>query len=359
MVVGPDGLLPLPWLQPTMQQALAGQRGHALLIHGAAGSGALAFAATWAQAWLCEAGPQTSSDALGGPSVPCGRCASCRLVQARVHPDLVLLMPELLRRQHEWPLAGDSPERDDAKRKPSRQIRIDEIRQLTEWATRTSGRGRGKVAVLHPAEALNAQAANALLKTLEEPPPGTRLVLSCADPALLLPTVLSRCQRVRLPDPPTEIALDWLRSQGLAEPQTLLAACAGRPLDALALMQAGIDAAAWARLPGQVARGQSGHFSGWPMPRVVDALLKLCHDAMSVARGGGARYFPSDAMPHSDQPEALTAWAKELARVARHDEHPWNEGLLVDALVTGGARALALKGGNTPRRASQIVTLPE
>ena len=349
MVVGADGELPLPWLEAPLRAALAGQRGHALLVHGAEGSGALPFALTLAQAWLCEhdAGPR-----------PCGRCGSCRLVQSRVHPDLVVLLPETLRRLHGWPLATDKAEGDDGKRKPSRQIRIDEVRMLIDWSTRTSGRGRGKVALLHPAEALNPQSANALLKTLEEPPAGTRLLLTCADPDLLLPTVRSRCQRLRLADPPAEEAAAWLQAQGVVEPQVLLAACAGRALDALALAQGGVDAQAWSALPARVARGQAEAFTGWPVPRALDVLHKLCHDALAIACGGSARYFPADRVPAGGSPSALLAWSGELGRVTRHQDHPWHEALLIEALVRSGAHAMARAGSTHGAGMRGFDTLP-
>ncbi len=334
MVVGPDGQLPLPWLAEPLATALASQRGHALLLHGASGAGALHFALVLAQAWLCEADPATAA------ARPCGRCGSCRLVQSHVHPDLRVLLPETLRREHDWALLDDKPDADEGKRKPSRQIRIDEVRGVVDWVYKTSARGRAKVAVLHPADALNAQSANALLKTLEEPPPGTRLVLTAADPAVLLPTVRSRCQRLVLRPPPAEVAEDWLAAQGVVQPAVLLAGCSGRPLDALALARAGVDAAAWAALPGAVRRGQVAPFAGWSMPQVIDALGKLCHDAMAQAGGGAARFFPPAEVPADAALPALVAWQEDLARLARHDEHPWNEGLLLDAVLARAARAL-------------------
>lgn len=342
LLVGDDGELPLPWLAEPLAAAQRSQRGHALLLHAAPGNGALQLALSLAQAWLCEG---------TGPRQPCGRCGSCRLVQSHLHPDLNVLLPETLRRQHAWPLADDKSEGDEGKRKPSRQIRIDEVRALIDWSTKTSARGRGKVAVLHPAEALNAQSANALLKTLEEPPAGTRLLLTAADPALLLPTVRSRCQRLRLPEPAAAVAVGWLAAQGVAPAQSaqlLLAACAGRPLDALALSQDGVSAESWAALPAAVARGQGAALSGWPPPRALDALLKLCHDALARAGGGPAHYFPSERVPARGQPALLAAWSRELQRAARHDDHPWHEGLLIDALVKAGAAALAAPGSPNP-----------
>lgn len=340
-VVGEDGALPLPWLAEPLAQALRTHRGHALLVHGAPGVGALAFALVMGQAWLCEG---TGPDAPAQRLRPCGRCGSCRLVQSHLHPDLTVLLPETLRREHSWPLPDDKTDGDDSKRKPSRQIRIDDVRLLIERCTRTSARGQGKVSLIHPADALNLQSANALLKTLEEPAAGTRLLLTTADPSALLPTVRSRCQLLRLPAPSAEQAVPWLQAHGVAEAadaQVLLAACSGRPLDVLALMQAGVDARAWAALPLAVANGQAAALAGWPVPRALDALQKLCHDAMARAAGGAAVYFPAHGLPARVALPALNAWAAELRRVARHAEHPWSEALLIEALVGAGAHALA------------------
>jgi DNA polymerase-3 subunit delta' len=333
-MVGPDGQLPLPWLAAPLQQALA-QPGHALLLVASPGVGALEFQLTLAQAWLCEV------DA--GAARPCGQCTGCRLIQSRTHPDLKLLLPEALRVDLGWAEVGEDSE--GGKRKPSRQIRIEEVRNAIDWIVKTSSRGRAKVLVVHPAQALNPVGANALLKTLEEPPAGARLLLSCSDAEHLLPTVRSRCQRLTLPAPAAELATAWLSGQGVADAPALLAACGGRPLDALALLRAGVGAAVWAALPRALAQGQAAAWSGWPLPRTVDTLLKLCHDLMAVAAGAGPRFFPADALPvpRGGLPP-LIAWAAELNRVARQAEHPWHEALLVDALVTRGRQALATLG---------------
>ncbi|MBK1713171.1 DNA polymerase III subunit delta' [Rubrivivax gelatinosus] len=335
LAIDDQGRPPLPWLEQPLAETLARQRGHALLLHGAAGIGTLAFGVALAQSWLCEGHD-------GAPRPACGRCQSCHLVQTRLHPDLLLLMPEAARQAHAWPLAGDKPE-DEGKKKPSRQIRIDEIRQAIDWVARTSSRGRGKVVVLHPAEAINLQAANALLKTLEEPPPGTRLLLAAGDPQHLLPTVRSRCHRVALAAPTLEDARDWLAGQGVAEPEVLLAAAAGRPLDALALAADGVAASAWRALPAAVARGQAQALAGWSVPRAVDALQKLCHDATAVSAGGAPRYFPAGSVPRGRSAQALLGWHEALQRIARHDEHPWHEALLIEALVAQGSGALTLR----------------
>ena len=332
-VVGPDGQLPLPWLAAPLAQALA-QPGHALLLVAPPGVGALEFQLTLAQAWLCEARPPQAA-----PAAPCGQCAACHLVQARTHPDLMVLVPEALRVALGWAAAPEA-DADGAKRKPSKQIRIPEVRAAIDWIVKTTSRGRAKVLLLHPAEALNVQAASALLKTLEEPPQGARLLLGCGDAERLLPTVRSRCQRIALPAPPTAQALAWLAGQGVADPAVLLAASGGGPLDALALQRAGVDAATWAALPRALAAGQAAAWAGWPLPRALDAMHKLCHDLMCVAVGGAPRFFPADTLPPVRSLGGLPTWAHELQRVARHAEHPWQEALLLESLVSQGRLAL-------------------
>jgi DNA polymerase-3 subunit delta' len=339
LTVDESGALPLPWLARPLAEALAQQRGHALMLHGAAGIGTLHFGLALAQAWLCEGSAPARADR---PPGPCGRCGSCRLVQSRLHPDLYVLLPEAQRQQLAWPLADDKPD-EEGKKKPSRQIRIGEVRSAIDWVMKTTSRGRGKVLLMHPAETLNPQAANALLKTLEEPPAGTRVLLSVADPAHLLPTVRSRCQRLPLAAPPVSEATRWLEAQGVAGADVLLAAASGRPLDAQVLAAAGVDAAAWTALPRAVARGQGGALAGWPVPRAVDALQKLCHDALAQAAGGAPRYFPAGSVPSGGRIADLVAWQQSLNRVARHDEHPWHEPLLLDALLVQGHGALTLQ----------------
>ena len=94
-----------------------------------------------------------------------------------------------------------------SKAKPSKEIRVDAVRAAIEWGQKTSSRGGAKVILIHPAQAMNPTAANALLKTLEEPAGPLRLVLTTNDPEALLPTVRSRCQRLRLDLPPAAQAL--------------------------------------------------------------------------------------------------------------------------------------------------------
>ena len=333
-MVGQDGKLPLPWLGAPLQEALRTQRGHALLIHGPQGIGQFELALTLAQAWLCETNPTQQ---------PCGTCTSCRLVQAHSHPDLLVLLPEALRESLGWGSAeeGDDGEGKASKAKPSKEIKVEAVRAAVSFAQSTSARGQRKVVLIHPAERMNAIAANTLLKTLEEPPGAARFVLSCGAPDALLPTIRSRCQAVPLALPPADVASAWLGQQQVAQPDVLLAAAGGQPLEALEWVREGVDAVTWARLPKQLAAGEVGSLTSWPLPRLVDALHKLCHDAMCLACGAAPRYFPLAALPSGAALPALVAWSRALRQTVRHDEHPWNLPVMVESLVLQAQQALS------------------
>ncbi len=327
------GTLPLPWLAEVLQAGQALQT-HSLLLHGAAGAGQFEAALLLAQDWLCEA------DAAAPR--PCGRCRSCTLARQRSHTDLLVLIPEELRVRLDWLGGEDDPLR-KASAKPSRDIRIEQVRMAIDWSHSTSARGRGKALVVHPAEALNGPSANALLKTLEEPMPGLRIILTCADPAHLLPTLRSRCQRLPVKLPAPEQATRWLQAQGVADAQVLLSATGGSPLLAREWAAQGMDAPWLNSLPRWIAQGDASSLANRPAPLVLDLLFKLCHDALCLAVGGTPRYFAPSQLPTPARPDGLLQWRESLLRVARHADHPWNAGLLLEALVAEGMRALRAK----------------
>ena len=369
-MVGQDGVLPLPWLAATLHHTLLTRHAHALLLHGPRGVGQFELALTLAQAWLCEAATASATAGVSStkatteattrattratteasaPTRPCGLCAACRLVQARSHPDLLVLLPEALREPLGWNLndAADTASEKASKAKPSKEIKVEAVRSAVAFAQITSARGRCKVVVVYPAERMNEVAANTLLKTLEEPPGVARFLLACAEPEALLATIRSRCQAVPMRLPPTDLAVQWLAQQGVVDPGVLLAAAGGQPQEAREWAGQGIDAALWSRLPALVLRGEATPLAAWPLARVVDALQKLCHDASCRAAGAAPRYFALTAMaslPPAADPIALADWSRDLLRATRHAEHPWNAGLMVEALVQRGQRALAGSG---------------
>lgn len=317
-----------PWLRTALAETLATQRAHALLVHGPQGVGQMAFAIEMARSWLCEA-PQAERP----HGLACGRCKSCHLVDERTHPDMRLVVPEALRAQAglQADEGGSDDDSGSKKRKPSREIKVDQIRTALNFAELTAGRAAHKVLVLHPAEAINPIAANALLKTLEEPG-AMRFVLASGAPQALLPTIRSRCQAVQLQMPTRDEALTWLGAQGVADAAVLLDVAGGQPQAALALHAAGLDAAAWRQFPQWAAQGQAAPVAGWPLPLLIDALGKLCHDRALVTLGQSARYFAHSELRAGDL-EALTRWAAELRRRSRVAEHPFSAGLAVEALM--------------------------
>lgn len=353
----PAASLAMPWLGMPLREALATQHTHALLLHGPQGVGQFEMALTLAQAWLCEdTAPQG-----GDKPRPCGRCASCRLVQARSHPDLMVLIPESVGAAMGWVADGGGEEggagaADAAgKRKPSKEIRVADVRRILAFAHTTAARNQGKVVVMYPAEAMNTIAANALLKILEEPTGRLRFVLAGSSADSLLPTIRSRCQSLRLGLPDARLAAEWLRAEGVANPDVLLTAAGGQPQEALAWFRDGIDAQIWLALPGQLARGEPGPLQNWPLSRVVDTMFKLCHDAMRLAVGATPRYFPVEAMRVWADREAdiaaLDDWYRELGRIARHAEHPWQAALTIESLVLQAKKACSSGQSRRPQAA--------
>ena len=335
-MVGANGVLSLPWLAPALRRALQTQQAHAVLLHGPQGVGQFDLALALAQAWLCEAADAGAR--------PCGTCASCRLVQAHAHADLHVMLPEALREPLGWVQASSDGEASIAekagKAKPSKEIKVDAVRAAIEFAQTTSARGRGKVVVIHPAERMNGIAANALLKTLEEPAGSTRFLLSGAAPDALLPTIRSRCQSFPLALPALEAATAWLEDRGVADAAVLLAATGGQPQETLEWAGQGVTAELWLKLPTLVQRGDAAALLAWPLPRLVDALQKLCHDCACVAACASPRYFPARVVPLIKDATGLMRWMAEINRIARHAEHPWSASLLCESLVQQGQRAL-------------------
>lgn len=332
--------LDAPWLLKQRERLLA-QRGHAWLLQGPSGLGQYALGLSLARSWLCE-----KPTAQGA----CGVCESCHLIGSHSHPDLVVLMPETEMLARGWPLSeAAQKEIDDKKRKPSKEIRVEAMRDMVAFAQRTSARGRGTAVLVYPAERMNTVTANALLKTLEEPAGDTRFVLASESAHQLLPTIRSRCQTHAMAWPSEGEAVAWLqagaREAGLkevgdAEARAWLQASGGRPEDALVWAQSGLTAARWSQLPQALARGDWALVSDWSAPQQLAMLQKLCHDLMSVAGGAGPRFFPVDSLPPAPRWAVLARWSKALTEAARTVEHPYNAGLMQEAWVAATRQVL-------------------
>ncbi|MDH1108860.1 DNA polymerase III subunit delta' [Pseudomonas otitidis] len=203
-----------PW-QDSLWQHLAGRprHAHAYLLHGPAGIGKRALAERLMARLLCQ--QPAGNDA-------CGQCKSCFLLAAGTHPDNYVLEPEEV----------------------DKAIRVDQVRDLVDFVVQTAQLGGRKVVLLEPAESMNLNAANALLKSLEEPSGDTVLLLISHQPSRLLPTIKSRCVQQTCPLPGETESLAWLaRALPDSDASTrsdLLALAGGSPLTALRLHGQGV-----------------------------------------------------------------------------------------------------------------------
>ncbi|MCC8341219.1 DNA polymerase III subunit delta' [Pseudomonas stutzeri] len=199
----------LPW-QVDLWRQLAGraQHAHAYLLHGPAGIGKRLLAEQLMALLLCQRPVEARA---------CGKCKACQLLAAQTHPDHYVLGPEEV----------------------DKAIRVDQVRDLVGFVTQTAQLGGRKVILLEPAEAMNLNAANALLKSLEEPSGDTVLLLISHQPSRLLPTIKSRCVQQACPLPGRQQSLDWLAARlpelGPELREQLLTLAAGSPLAALKL----------------------------------------------------------------------------------------------------------------------------
>jgi DNA polymerase-3 subunit delta' len=340
-----------PWIADQLQALLA-QRGHAWLLQGPSGLGQFDLALALARAWLCDEPT---------PQGACGQCASCHAIDVHTHTDLAVLMPETEMIERGWPLPEKAQaEIDDKKRKPSKEIRVDALREAIEFAQRTSGRGRGKAVLVYPAERMNQVAANALLKTLEEPPGELRFVLASDAAHLLLPTIRSRCLGHTMTWPAEAVALGWLAAAGVpaGEAAALLRAAGGRPAEALALTAVKDGARQWAALPRALGAGDASALAGLPLPEAVARLQKLCHDLMAVQVGGAPRFFDQADLPRRPLSlGALTRWWTQLGQIARTAEHPLNAGLATEFLASSARQALN-SGAGSRRQGAAVAPSP-
>ena len=318
------------WIQK-QTLALLSQKGHAWLLQGPSGLGQYDLASAMVSAWLCD-----SENALIHGA--CGQCGSCHALSVHTHADLFVLMPETILLDLGWPLSEKAQsEIDNKTRKPSKEIRIDAMRDAIEFSQRTNARGKGKAVLVFPAERMNHVTANALLKTLEEPPGDVKFVLATEAAHQLLPTVRSRCLSHTMTWPSTPEVVTWLQGQGLSyeDAHVLLKAAGGRPDEVLKQRSLGQTMQWWSKFPKAMMTGDASYCSDLPPSEVIDALQKLCHDLLMLQTQASLRYFNEADLPKLKVSSAqLTAWFKRLSQAAKTSEHPFNAGLMLEALCT-------------------------
>jgi len=318
----------LPWHISELERLAAEKprMPHALLLRGREGIGKLAFARSLAQALLCES-PQSKG-------IACGQCAACHWFEAGAHPDYRQIEPEAL---------AESGEEQGSDKKSGLHIAIEPIRALPEFIGISSHRGGLKVIVIHPAESLNVNAANALLKSLEEPPAQTVFLLVSHRPNALLPTIKSRCQHIALPVPTQGAALAWLKTQGGANPELGLAQTGGSPLAALK-----IDTDEYWQQRAGFFRGIASpdfdplavaeQLRDMPVSNLVNWLQKWSYDLISLKYIGALRYNPDHQAALAAiaaQVDALAAmrFHRNVVRMQRIVNHPLNARLFIERLL--------------------------
>jgi len=295
-----------PWQQTawTRLQQMRERLPHAILFHGPAGIGKADFIETFAQALLCE-NVQPDGHA-------CGACASCGWFVQHNHPDYRRVRPEALEDEPapEGEEGGEGDKKSKSTKAPSKEIKIEQIRNLADFMNISTHRQGLRVVVLYPAEALNMPASNALLKTLEEPPPGTVFLLASNGLDRLLPTILSRCRKFALPMPDHPAALAWLKEQGVPDADSWLREEGGAPLAARTQAENGsreeLEALLHflARPSTDSALRSAEKLSKTPLSALVSWQQRWLYDLLSMKLSGVVRYYPR--------------YQKELAALAGH-----------------------------------------
>lgn len=210
-----------PWQESLWQNLNQGRQKlhHAFLMHGRTGIGKYDFALSFSKALLC---PNTDH---GGHA--CGECASCRWFSDESHPDFRLISPE-------QDSGNDEEAAGTKKTKKKTQISVTQIRELSDFLSLSSHQASGmRIVLISPAESLNLASANALLKMLEEPAPGVIFILVAHQLQRLLPTIISRCQKINMPVPGEAQALAWLNIKGIQNSAQQLAYLEGSPIKVL------------------------------------------------------------------------------------------------------------------------------
>lgn len=277
----------------------------------------------------------------------CGDCMSCRWFDQNSHPDFLLVMSEALQNHtsgYEKETSVENADSAENKKNGSQQISIEQIRKLSEFIYMTSHQNGFRVVMIYPAETMNAAAANALLKKLEEPPDQVLFVLVTHQVQQLLPTVLSRCQQVSMPAPDQETSTAWLKQHAIQDPVSSLAFAGYAPITALSLEQEG-EAGQLDALIGYLSGSESSDLfalinviESVGLPSVLAWLQKWCYDLVSVKTAGKVRYYvrhSSDItlIAHQIDVFECLAYAQHLNLKSRWALHSLNRRLVLEEIL--------------------------
>lgn len=313
-----------PWHTAQWQQIAAQwhTRPNAWLLTGKENTGKTAFARHLAQALLCET-PRAEYE-------PCGTCPSCHLFVQHSHPDFYELTPEI-------------PEGEAVGRKLL-QIKIDAVRDIIEQVQLTSVRGGRRVVLVHPAESMNIQAANGLLKILEEPPADVVFILVSHARDKLLPTIKSRCRQMVLPAPAREDALAYLQNSGTGHAEALLAFHSGAPLfepdpEADDMRNELTALLCQPRLLAILDYAAAFDRKKWPLAVFIDWLQKWLLDIGLAGQNIPPLYYPEYAAELADtarktNPATLFRLTDTINRLSPYGHHTLSVKMQLEFLLT-------------------------
>lgn len=320
-----------PW-QNESWKAWQGLRTHlpnALLLKGAQGIGKFDLALNCAHSLLCQ---HLNSDGMA-----CGQCDSCHWLLQGNHPDLRIIQPAAL--------TVEDPDEKVGGKKPSREITVDQIRELSSFSNLSAHRGGYRVVVICPAETMNLNAANSLLKTLEEPGDKLLFLLVTHRPQQLLPTILSRCLSFTVNTPGREVGAAWLSTQGIYNPHHALAQTGFSPLQAMAWAELGEGADVRQRLLNALQQPKTMDALSLAdslqrsMPiHVIHCLQQWVHDLYIAKLTGQVRYFSEYAdaivkLTNGVSTPALLSLQRDLQDARRAAYHPLNAKLVFESLL--------------------------
>ena len=371
-----------PWFEIIQKKFDLESMPQALLLHGQAGIGKFDFAIHLAQSLLCEA------DLLSAGTKPCKQCEACRWFETGNHPDLIALVPQTYRKKlphaaleglekSSEMLGDEEPESakleaesadiatEPKEKKQSGFIRMEQSLAAIQSMGIGSHRGGYRVLLIYPLELLRVEAANALLKSLEEPNPKTLFILVADRLDRVMPTIRSRCQLIAMPRPMREEALIWLQAQlegqknlklGPHEIENALDEQGGAPLaarDFILAKRSDNDKdpliLATAATPILLEALSKGRDIPWlecaekihkaPYSSLLNTMQRWLSDIQTAAQAKQQRYYPR----HAKQIDALAAQAnliqlmrlwKQLIEARRHENHPLSTRIQLESLLT-------------------------
>ena len=357
-----------PWLHPLWESLDFAKFPNAILLHGQSGIGKFAFSVELAKALLCEGSESAAK--------PCNQCEACHWFDTGNHPDFISLVPETHRKllPHADYESDDSPKRGKAARdddgessekKEKKIISIEETRQAIENLSIGSHRGGNRVILIYPLEMLRSDAANTLLKSLEEPPANTIFILLADRVDRVLPTIRSRCRLLTAPRPDRAQGLTWLKGQlsnisGLkmseVDVETVYDEQGGAPFSVLDSLIARhnkddkdeltISIQASRYLLQSMAQGgrinwldtaEKTHKAQYAF--LLASMQRWISDLQSVVQGGEPRYYPKhvttlQGLSRMANVQKLLQFWKSLVQARRHENHPLANRIQLEALLS-------------------------